>query len=118
MEAPNARFLDLSTLTVEPDLNPTPPAAPARRAPKPFDQAARDERGAELARTALIIGYGLTYLVQGSAAEPYMVDLAAGTCSCPDMGRVLGARAIGIDAACKHQVAAIIRHTGSMPVAA
>lgn len=74
---------------------------------KPFDQAGREERGRELARTAVICGAGSVYLCSGSdrTADPYTVDLATGTCSCPDMGRVLHAREQGIAARCKHQVA-------------
>lgn len=117
-DAPPARYVDeaefLAIISGE-DLrdNSTEVPAPAPAKPrKPFDQAGRDARGLELARTAAVVGAGSVYLCTGSdaTAEPYTVDLAGATCSCPDNGRVLRAREAGAlaggnaAAACKHLV--------------
>jgi hypothetical protein len=110
--------LNLSTLEVEPDLDPTPPAAPARRAPKPFDAAGRTARGLELLGERRIVGFGNVYLVEPSTpgAEPYRVELtpAGAVCSCPDYRY----RCQKNNANCKHGALALAHVAAAMPAAA
>lgn len=119
-----AQHLDLSTLTVEPDLDPTPPTAPAR-VRKPFDQGGRNERGYALALVAIICGYGRTYFCQSASdpnAAPYMVEFAADgpTCTCKDHEfAITRERAKGNAAArCLHVVAVETQIAATMPMAA
>lgn len=115
--------LNLETLGVEPDLDPSPTTpAPARKAPKPFDQAGRDERALDLVGSRIVVGYGSTYFVQPSdpAANPYTVDLYASSCTCADHRfRVTRERIAGnLTACCKHITLARIHVADARAVAA
>lgn len=119
--------LNLATLGTEADLDldPTPPAAPARRAPRPFDQAGRTERGLALSLVAIICGYGRTYFCQSATdpnAAPYTVEFTTDgpTCSCKDHEfSITRERAKGnASARCLHVVAVEAQVAAAMPAAA
>lgn len=110
--------VNLATLSTEPDLDPTPPAAPARRAPKPFDAVERETRGVELLGRRAVVGFQNVYLVEPSTpgAEPYRVEItpAGVVCSCPDYRY----RCAKNNANCKHGALVLAQIAAAMPMAA